>query len=71
MSDSLYDDLVAAGAELDNHESDLYVKANPETAGVIMRHGRSLHPFRSRVDGLTWYEVPFAFAPFWRKRGGA
>jgi hypothetical protein len=66
---SLYDDLRAAGCELDNHESDLYVKDTAEARAILARHQRSGKRFTSQIDGRLWLDVPFAFAPWWRERG--
>lgn len=66
---SLYDDLLAAGAEMDNHESDLYVLVTPETDEIVRRHGR-LHESHTFIsEGRIWRDLPFAYAPWWRKRG--
>jgi len=67
---TLYDACVAAGLEMDSHESDLYLRDTPQALALIvsyrgMRHGAKR--FRSAVDGNIWFDVPFAFAPFWRK----
>ena len=60
---SLYDELVASGAEIDHHESDLYVKATPETRAIIMRHREPMaRSFRHQVSGEIWFDIPFAFA---------
>jgi hypothetical protein len=79
MSDAIYDRLVAAGCEIDHHESDLYVKATPESLAIICaaeadgqkvarnKFGQVLG-FRSAIDGAHWYDVPFGFMPFWRRK---
>jgi len=66
MSMELYDELVAAGATLDNHESDLYVKVTPEASKILHAHKAYVHAFVSPKDGCAWYEVPFMYLPFWR-----
>lgn len=66
---SLYQDLKAAGCELDNHESDLYVLADDTALKVLDVHRVRRGMFRSSVDGAYWYEVPFAFDPWWDARG--
>lgn len=65
----LYDQLVAIGAEIDNHESDLYVKATPEAVALVKAStSKSWAYFRSEVDGTSWIDVPFYYSPFWRAR---
>jgi len=63
----IWDDLTAAGCELDNHESDLYVKDTPTAREVIKRFTVNCKPqrFRSRVDNAIWIDLPFMFQPFW------
>jgi hypothetical protein len=65
---SIYDTLKAAGAVMDNHESDLYVKAAPGIPEILSRSGLSYSTFVSHTDDALWYEVPFAYAPWWLKR---
>ncbi len=64
---SLYSELLAAGVPMDHHESDLYVKLTTVSAGIIRAYeiGKHAHPFVSQQDGSVWYEVPFAYLPFW------
>lgn len=65
---SLYSELLAAGVEMGNHYSDLYVKASPASLGIILRHRAPVNPFRSNIDGSMWYDVPFAYDPYWAVR---
>lgn len=64
----VYAQLLAASAEIDNHESDLYVKATPETCRIVRQSGWYATTFRSPVDGTPWIEIPFAYTPFWTRR---
>jgi hypothetical protein len=68
---SLYDELKSAGVELDNHESDLYAKVCPESTNIIHRAGKVMpEVFISELDKMPWYDIPFAFDPWWIKRTG-
>ena len=69
MDKSLYDAVVALGIEHDSHESDLYLPATQMNATLIEHHGFSKTTFRSNTDGGLWFDVPFAYAPFWRAHG--
>lgn len=74
MERSLYEDLKDAKCEIDNHESDLYVKANRVSREIIKKHGREIGGhnvsiFNSQIDGVAWYDIPFAFMPYWWDRG--
>jgi hypothetical protein len=64
----LYGECVKIGAALDNHESDLYIKATPEARELVKRSGWYHTLFRSAVDGETWIEAPFAYLPWWEAR---
>ncbi len=66
---SLFDELEAAGCQLDNHESDLYVRDTPEARAILNQHGQKFTTFTSDADGQRWLDVPFMYAPFWRKKG--
>ena len=62
---SIYQDLKAAGVPMDNHESDLYAKVTPDSVRIVESHGRSHSRFRSEIDGEMWFDIAFAFEPFW------
>lgn len=65
----LYVALDAAGATLDHHESDLYTPVTDATNSLIARYyyRQMVTTFRD-ADGALWYEIPFAYLPFWRQR---
>lgn len=70
---TLYETLLAAGCELDHHESDLYVKHTPEAETIIDNYNEgggnaSVRYFRSSADGQMWIDVPFYYQPFWDAR---
>jgi uncharacterized membrane protein len=70
----IYDVLREQGAKLDSHESDLYVKFTPETREIVNAYYHrgdicEASTFRDQIDGAIWYAVPFAYKPFWDKRG--
>jgi UDP-N-acetylglucosamine enolpyruvyl transferase len=66
----LYDQLKETGAELDNHESDLYVLQTPETLTIVQASGMTYSTFVSQIDQKVWIDVPFAHMPWWRARTG-
>jgi hypothetical protein len=65
---TLYQDLVLLGVPIDSHESDLYVVASPEVSALIEKHGLCKTTFRHEVLKTIWYDVPFAFDPWWEVR---
>lgn len=63
---TLYQALVAAGVPTDHHESDLYVKATPEAQQILREYGHDRPKvFMSNTDTGPWYDLPFAYEPFW------
>lgn len=67
---SLYTQLVDAGVPVDNHRSDLYAKVTPESRALIAayEHRRNVTMFVHQVTGESWYDIPFAFDPFWERK---
>jgi len=70
----LYDELKASGVALSNHESDLYCENTPEARTILETHPAQKANARRFVNqappnkGEIWLDIPFAFAPWWRKR---
>lgn len=68
---SLYAELKAAGLEMQNHESDLYVLVSETSTAILEKHPlekKNSSRFISKADGLYYYDVPFAYEPFWDKK---
>ncbi len=66
---SLYTDLIEAGIEVSNWQSDLYAPVNETTKAILAKHPeQSKTVFRSQVDGKLWYDIAFAYDPFWKRR---
>ena len=66
---SLYTDLIAAGVEVSNWQSDLYAPVNGTVKAILAKYpGQSKSVFRSQIDGKLWYDFAFAYDPFWEQR---
>lgn len=67
---ALYHALLAAGVPLDSHASDLYVRVTDVSRALVQRYRWRAHvtTFVSQLDGLAWYDIPFAHVPFWARR---
>lgn len=69
----LYAECKARGIPIGNHESDLYIPKTDETELLVMCTGshwpRELE-FDNQVEGGRWYDIPFAFTPFWERING-
>lgn len=66
----IYDQMLAAGVEIDHYESDLYVPVTPETRAIVLayEHRSNVNTFRHSVTREAWYDIPFAYIPWWEKR---
>ena len=65
---NLYAEIVAAGLEVSNHESDLYI-VDTEKAREICRNLDWKFSVFTGSDSRKWLDIPFAYTPFWEKRG--
>lgn len=68
----IYQQLKRAGVKLDHHESDLYAKVTPTSQRIVnsYRFKSQVKKFRSQIDGKLWFDIPFAYTPFWNKDRG-
>jgi hypothetical protein len=66
----IYDEMVAAGVPVDHNESDLYAKVTPESREIVQRYEFKsiVRTFRNNADGKAWYDIPFAYLPWWITR---
>ena len=71
---TLFQELTAAGCKIGNHESDLHVKVCEKAETIILYHvllpGSAMQwpdQFRSNIDNSLWWDIPFAYDPFWEK----
>lgn len=66
---SLYQDCVQRGIPVQSHASDLYIPVTEETRALLKTHGKTATTFTNQVEGGLWYDVPFAFEPWWEAKG--
>ena len=67
----LYGDLRAAVVPIANHESDLYFADSANEREILARFPYSAKlatRFENQQNGETWWDVPFAFLPWWENR---
>jgi hypothetical protein len=68
---SLYQALRAIGADIDHHESDLWVRATQHVITLLKDYPtlvRQARPFVSTLlneRGEVWLDIPFQYEPFW------
>ena len=67
---SIYKDMVKAGIPIASHESDLYVKCTLESKAIVLnyKYKRNVTAFTSQTDHTLWYDIPFAYRPFWDEK---
>lgn len=67
---AVYDQVVAAGVKTSNHCSDLYAEVTEESTAIIKNYAfkNQVTTFINALDGKLWYDIPFAFSPYWEKR---
>ena len=53
--------------EIDHHCSDLYLKVTPESQKLVADYdfAENVTTFRDQIEGKPWYEIPFAYTPYW------
>lgn len=69
MNKSIYDKVIAAGIEHDNHCSDLYIPVNEETRKLVneYEHKCNVTTFMCNVTKVPWFDIPFAYEPYWKR----
>ena len=65
---TIYQDLIEAGIQVSNWQSDLYFPRNAITLSIKAKHPDLCYSFfNSNIDGTPMIEAAFAFDPFWDK----
>lgn len=69
---SIYEDMKNLGVEIDHHESDLYVPVTDETRAIVAEYEfkTNVTTFVSQIDKKLWYDIPFAYLPYWERLPG-
>lgn len=69
MNLSIYQKMIDAGVKVDSHYSDLYAEVNIASRAIVAEYEykSSVTTFTSATDGKLWYDIPFAFQPYWDK----
>ena len=67
---SLYEQVKDFGVKIDHHESDLYIPVTAQTRALIATYEYRCNvvTFVSQIDKALWYDVPFAYLPFWERK---
>ena len=69
---NIYDEAKKLGIEMDTWCSDLYLPVNEQTQKLVADYEfkKNVTTFISNIDKKLWYEIPFAFYPYWESRVG-
>ncbi len=69
---NIYEQMLALGVMIDHHESDLYVPVTPETTKLVNKYEfkDNVKLFTCNIDIKPWYDIPFAYMPYWEKKMG-
>lgn len=67
MIKDIYAEVTRMGIKTDNHESDLYIEKTAETEKLIADYEfkSTVMTFRHAETGAIWYDIPFAYSPYW------
>ncbi len=68
MEKSLYQECLECKIPMANHASDLYIPANEDTIHLLKKHNKHASTFINAVEGGLWFDVPFAFDPWWEAK---
>lgn len=68
-SKELWEYVKTSGIEWSCHASDLYIPVNDDTRKLICRYDFKCNvtSFFSHTDKKRWYDIPFAYHPFWER----
>lgn len=73
MIENIYQAMTGAvpPGQIDSHASDLYVKVTPASTAIVSDYQFKEHvtKFKDAIDGERWYDIPFAYLPWWAERG--
>lgn len=66
----IYEQLKAVGVPIGSHESDLYAEVNAKSREIVSgyEYKCNVTTFRNQITGTLWYDIPFAYTPFWDQK---
>lgn len=68
----IHAEAVKLGVKIGAHESDMYLPVTPETSRLVEQYEfkGNVKMFTSQIDGKKWYDIPFAYQPYWDRVEG-
>ena len=71
MGKNIYEQLkeVLLPEQMDSYASDLYVQVTEASKKIVENYEYkwTVKTFKSNFDGSKWYDIPFAYTPFWER----
>ena len=69
---TIFEKVVAQNIQYNSHRSDLYIPVNKETKRLIAEYEfkENVTKFKDAIDNEWWFDIPFAYDPFWKKVPG-
>lgn len=71
MEQDIYMEMVQAmpADQIDHWQSDLYVKVTDVSKEIVERYHfkNSVTTFVDQIDHELWFNIPFAYTPFWKE----
>lgn len=68
MKDTIYAECCERHIPMSNHQSDLYIPVTPETTELVKYYKCCYGTFVNQIDKHLWYDVYFAYIPWWNNR---
>jgi hypothetical protein len=67
---SIFEQVKASGIPYHNHQSDLYIPVNETTKEMVKNYKfkNNVTTFVNQVEGGLWYDIPFAYSPYWESK---
>jgi len=69
---SLFEQIQKLRIQFSTHASDLYIPVNAQTQKLISQyeHKEIVTRFISQIDKKSWFDIPFAYKPWWDAKCG-
>lgn len=66
----IYQAAIDQGLNVDHYESTLYLQVNEKSQDLVDRYEfkQNVKTFISCLDQELWFDIPFAYSPFWTKK---
>lgn len=72
MNERIFDKIVRLNIPYDHHEADLYISVTEQTQDILSRYEWQCNvtTFKNQIDGKPWFDIPFAYLPYWKRAEG-